>query len=134
MRSLLVTALAASLIGLSACGDDDSADSSSATSAAAIKAAATQAGKTREAIETALKTYAAGDKAKAGDQVAEAYVSHFEEVEHPLEAKDDELMETLEKDISGNVRAAIKAGDDAKVASLGKRILAGLKRAEALLR
>src|SRR5258706_10474149 len=105
MRSVLLPVLTASAVALTACGGDDSSGNGSATQASSVAAAATQAGATRAAIATALKTYEAGDKANASDQVAEAYVSHFEDVEQPLGRKDAELKESLEKDISGTLRS-----------------------------
>src|SRR5690349_20544639 len=101
MRTLLLPALASCAIALDACGGDDNSSSTTKPSAQQTAKAATEAEATRTAIEAALKNYDAGDTATAGDQVAEAYVSHFEDVEQALEAKDAELKESLEKRIYG---------------------------------
>src|SRR3954465_6191172 len=69
-----------------------------------------EVGQTRAALKAALQTYKDGDAAGAQEQVAEAYVSHFEEVEKPLEDKNPELKEELEHAISDDLRADMKAG------------------------
>src|SRR4051812_17205404 len=121
MRLSALIALSLSTAALSACGEDGSetADRSPTPTATVERSgdatAAREAHATEEAIEAALDTYEGGDAAKAEDQVAEAYVSHFEEVEHALGAKDPELNESLEERISGDLRAAVRAKDDAKV-------------------
>ena len=130
-RMTTLLALGAASMLLSACGgDDDKEAEKTASPAVALK----EAGETKTAITAALATYAAGDAAKAEEQVAEAYVSHFEEVEGSLEERDHELNEKLEESISGDLRQAIKAKDDAKVTSLGTQIVADLTKAEAALR
>lgn len=130
-RMTTLLALGAASMLLSACGGDDDKETEKAASpAVALK----EAGETKTAITAALATYAAGDAAKAEEQVAEAYVSHFEEVEGALEERDHELNEKLEESISRDLRQAIKAKDDGKVASLGTKIVADLTKAEAALR
>lgn len=126
-RLLLILFLAALLAG---CGSGSSQRATASPSAARAAIA-----KTRDALTTALATYRRGDRAKAADQVSEAYVSQFEEVEGPLEAKDDALKERLERAIADNLRADMKAGKP--IAAVKRRvdaIRADLDRADAALR
>jgi major membrane immunogen (membrane-anchored lipoprotein) len=131
MRIGLTTAIVSSL-ALTACGDGDSTERTTSSSpATAIK----EIGETRTALRAALATYEDGDAAGAQEQVAEAYVSHFEEVEGPLEGKDHELKEELEHAISDELRADMKAGKPvAAIAARVRAIVAGLDKAEAALR
>lgn len=131
-RMTTLLALGAASLTLAACGgdDEDKETEKAASPAVALK----EAGETKAAITAALATYATGDTAGAEEQVAEAYVSHFEEVEGALEERDHELNERLEESISGDLRTAIKAKDDAKVKALGAAIVADLTKAEAALR
>ena len=125
-------ALVASL-ALAACGGDskESEEHESASPAVALK----EAGETREALSTALATYKSGDEKAAEDQVAEAYVQHFEEVEGALEEKDAELKEELEHAISGDLRDAMKQRKPvAEVESQVNAVIADLEKAEAALR
>jgi hypothetical protein len=132
MRPGLTTAIVSSL-ALTACGDSDSTKTTSSTSsspATAIK----EIGETRTALTSALATYKGGDAAGAQEQVAEAYVSHFEEVEGPLGKADNELKEELEHAISDELRSAMKAGRPvAAVEAKVKTIVADLNKAEAAL-
>ena len=57
-------------------------------------------GRDARGADRALATYKSGDTKAAEDQVAEAYLQHFEDVEGPLEDKDAELKEKLEDAIS----------------------------------
>jgi hypothetical protein len=136
MRRTASLAFIAGSLVLVACGGDDSSSSEesereSATPATAVK----EVGETRDALKTALATYKDGDAATAQEQVAEAYVSHFEEVEGPLEDKNEELNEDLEHAISGDLRDSMKAGKPvAAVERQVNDILADLDKAEAALR
>jgi hypothetical protein len=138
MRRTALFALVSSSLALAACGSDSSSSSSSpeaeqesSSPAVALK----EVGETRDALKTALATYKDGDAAGAQEQVAEAYVSHFEEVEGPLEDKNEELNEDLEHAISGDLRDSMKAGKPvAAVERQVNEILAGLDKAEAALR
>jgi hypothetical protein len=130
MRRLVITSF---LLALAGCGggSSDSSEHESASPEVARKEIAA----TRSAITGALASYKGGDHAKAVDQVSEAYVSHFEEVEGPLEGKDDELKESLEHAIAGDLRSDMKAGKPAAaVADRVSSILADLDKADAALR
>jgi hypothetical protein len=125
-------ALAASL-ALVACGSDskESEEHENASPGVALK----EAGETREALTAALATYKRGDRKAAEDQVAEAYVQHFEEVEGALEKEDAELNEHLEDAISADLRNAMKAGKPAaQIESQVNAVVADLQKAEAALR
>jgi hypothetical protein len=136
MRRTASLALIAGSLVLVACGGDDSSSSEESERESATPATAVnEVGETRDALKTALATYRDGDAATAQEQVAEAYVSHFEEVEGPLEDKNEELNEDLEHAISGDLRDSMKAGKPvAAVERQVNDILADLDKAEAALR
>ena len=132
MRIGLTTAIVSSL-ALTACGDSDSTERTSTSSSPAT--AHREVRETRDALTQALATYKSGDKAAAREQVAEAYVAHFEEVEGPLGTRDHELNEELEHAISDDLRASMKAGKPAaEVEAQVKAIVADLDKAEDALR
>jgi biopolymer transport protein ExbB/TolQ len=119
-------------LAIAACGGDESSGAREATSAAEARR---QAAATRQALTDALDTYKSGDHAAAEEQVAEAYVQHFEDVEHALEAKDAELKETLEERIGGDLRDQMKRkAPPAEVQQAVDALTADLEKAEALLR
>jgi hypothetical protein len=124
-----------SSFALTACGSSDSSPSSGSTQQSASPTLALkEVSETRAALKAALQTYKDGDAAGAQEQVAEAYVSHFEEVEQPLDAKDHELKESLEHAISDDLRADMKAGrSPAVVQAQVDKIVADLDKAEAAL-
>jgi hypothetical protein len=130
-------ATVAATLALTACGSDSSSSKSESEEQAGSSAATALAevGETRDALKAALATYKSGDKAAAEEQVAEAYVSHFEEVEGPLDERDHELNEELEEAISGELRSDMKAGEPAaEIETKVKSIVADLDKAEALLK
>jgi len=130
---LTPAAILVASLALVACGSDskESEEHENASPAVALK----EAGETREALTAALGTYKTGDKKAAEDQVAEAYVQHFEEVEGALEAKDAELKEKLEEAISGDLRNAMKSGKPAtEVEDQVNAVVADLQKAESALR
>jgi hypothetical protein len=131
MRTAASLAFITGSLLLTACGGSDSSQPETAGPAVARK----EVGETRDALKAALQTYKSGDAAAAQEQVAEAYVSHFEEVEQPLDAKDHELNESLEHAISDDLRADMKAGKSpAAVEARVDKIVADLDKAEAALR
>jgi hypothetical protein len=130
-RYLFMPLLAAVLVG---CGSDSSSSESEHENASPA-VARREVAETRAALNAALATYKAGDHAKAVDQVSEAYVSHFEEVEGPLEGKDHELKESLEHAIADDLRADMKAGKPAAAIERSVNAVVGdLDRAAAALR
>jgi high-affinity iron transporter len=134
MRRLALLALFTGSLALTACGGSDSSSAGSEQENASPATAHKEVGETRDALNAALATYKKGDKTSAQEQVAEAYVSHFEEVEGPLEAKNGELKENLEHAIADDLRASMKAGKPAKqVEAQVKAIAADLDKAEAAL-
>src|SRR4051794_28938767 len=138
IRPLRPLALVPAVLVLAACGSDSPSSSGSGSQeseAAAPAVALKEAAETRRAIAGALATYRSGDRAGAEDQVAEAYVQHFEKVEDALGAKDDELKERLEETISGDLRNQMNAQKPpAEVERTARAVLADLSKAEALLR
>src|ERR1700750_1016361 len=108
MRRLVLVALFTSSFALTACGGSDSSSGQSQHENASPATARKEVGETRNALNAALATYKTGDKKAAQEQVAEAYVSHFEEVEGPLEGKDAELKESLEHAIADDLRSSMK--------------------------
>src|SRR5690348_9161149 len=134
MRRLVLLALFTCSLALAACGGSDSSSEESERENASPATARKEVGETRDALNVALATYKKGDKDAAQEQVAEAYVGHFEEVEGPLGGKDDELKESLEHAIADDLRASMKAGKPAKdVEAQIKAIVADLDKAEAAL-
>jgi hypothetical protein len=130
MRLAVVPALMLASLTLAACGGSDDSSQENASPATARK----EVGETKAALNAALATYKSGDKAAAREQVAEAYVAHFEEVEGPLEGKDAELKESLEHAISDELRTSMKARRPAaKIEAQVKAIVADLDKAEAAL-
>ena len=134
MRRPVLLALFTCSLALTACGGSDSSTAESEHENASPATARKEDGETRDALNAALATYKNGDQKAAAEQVAEAYVSHFEELEGPLEDKDSELMESLEHAISDELRSSIKAGKPAsEIEAQVKAIRADLDKAEAAL-
>jgi hypothetical protein len=130
-RAACLTLIAGSLV-LTACGGSTSSEHETAASPAVARKAVRE---TRAALKAAAATYKRGDKKGAQEQVAEAYVSHFEEAEGPLEGNDNELKESLEHAISIDLRAKMKAGRPAAaIEAQVNAIAADLDKAEAALR
>ena len=130
MRTLVLALLALTLVGLGAgCGSDD-ADEADVTPAAA----AAEIDTIKSMLDDALAKYEDGDAEAAEELVGDAYLEHFEEVEHPLEEADEELMEDLEHTISTEIREKMKDGAPAaEVAQLIAATKADLDRAKAAL-
>ena len=131
MRRLLIPVLSTCALALAACGSGGGSTQETTSPATARK----EVGETRDALNAALATYKSGDRKAANEQVAEAYVSHFEEIEGPLEGKDSELKESLEHAIADDLRASMTSGKPAgEVEAQVKAIVAKLDEAEAALR
>jgi hypothetical protein len=126
-------ATAVATFALAGCGSDSSSPSTTAGAdgATALK----EVRETRSALVAALARYRGGDRGAAQDQVAEAYVSHFEEAEEPLDKADHELKERLEVAISRTLRADMKANRPVSaVTARVAGIVRDLGKAEAALR
>src|SRR5262245_45502708 len=101
-RPLFITAPLAAMALLAGCGDSDS----SATAKEETEAAATpqtaiaEIQQVRAGLAAGLAAYQQGEVEKAEELVGDAYLEHFENVEHPLEEVDHELNEELEELIS----------------------------------
>jgi predicted lipid-binding transport protein (Tim44 family) len=130
MRTFALALLALTLVGAGAgCGSDD-ADEADVTPAAA----AAEIDTIKSMLDDALAKYEDGDAEAAEELVGDAYLEHFEEVEHPLEEADEELMEELEHTISTEIRTKMKDGAPAaEVEQLIVVTKADLDRAKAAL-
>ena len=127
MRTFALVLLALTLGA--GCGSDE-AEEADVTPAAA----AAEIDTIKSMLDDALAKYEDGDAEAADELVGDAYLEHFEEVEHPLEEADEELMEDLEHTISTEIRAKLKAGAPAaEVAQLIAATKADLDRAKAAL-
>jgi hypothetical protein len=109
--ALLVGALA--LVGVG-CGSSDEEESATPTEAVA------EIDEIKSMLDQGLAQYRSGDKDAADTTVGDAYLEHFEEVEHPLEERDHLLMEKLEHRISTEIRDRMKA--DAPAAQVAQLI------------
>jgi hypothetical protein len=133
VRPVALSLAAAATLALSACGEDRPAQEGESASTPAR--ALVEISRTRDALQAALATYRRGDEAAAVEQVAEAYVQHFEHVEGPLGARDHELTEELEEAIGTELRAEMKASAPvARIRRLVRQIAAGLATAESRLK
>ncbi len=131
-----VLALAVSFLALLAVGCGGSADGEQAEQeeAATPAEAVEEIGAVRKLLADALATYRDGQADEAETLVGDAYLEHFEHVEHPLEERDPELMEELEVLISTTIRDAIKEGAPVReVEQLVEDANAKLDEAERLL-
>jgi DNA anti-recombination protein RmuC len=106
-KSLLTIALAAFALVPAGCGGSAEAESEgSVTPAEAV----TEIGEIETLLDRAMDEYRSGDSEAAEETVGDAYLEHFEKVEHPLEEIDHEFMEKLEHTISTTIRERIKQG------------------------
>jgi DNA anti-recombination protein RmuC len=130
-KSLLTIALSALALGALGCGS--SAEAESEESATPAEAAA-EIGEIETLLDQAVEEYRSGDAEAAEETVGDAYLEHFEKVEHPLEEIDEEFMEELEHTISTTIRERIKQDAPAdEVAQLVEETKQDLGRAEELL-
>lgn len=126
-------ALLASVLALAACGGDDGSGGAEREQGS-VATARREVAATRVALRAALASYRRGDRAAAEDQVSEAYVSHFEAAEGPLEQRDPGLKERLEEAIGDELRAAMRTkAPPAEVAAAVGDVVADLRKAEAAL-
>ncbi len=127
MRTFALVLLALTLGA--GCGSDE-AEEADVTPAAA----AAEIDTIKSLLDDALAKYEGGDAEAAEELVGDAYLEHFEEVEHPLEEADEGLMEDLEHTISTEIREQMKDGAPAaEVAQLIAATKADLDRAKAAL-
>jgi hypothetical protein len=108
MRAFVLALLALALVSFGAgCGSDNSSSSDDEVTSAE---AAAEIDKIKSLLDDALAKYTDGDAEAAEQIVGDAYLEHFEKVEHPLGEVDHELMEDLEGTISKEIREKMKAG------------------------
>jgi hypothetical protein len=129
-RTVLALALLVGALALAgaACGSSDDEESATPTEAMA------EIDEIKSMLDQGLAQYRSGDADAADTTVGDAYLEHFEKVEHPLEERDDELMEDLEHRISTEIRDRMKADAPAdEVAQLIDDTKADLDTAKAKL-
>jgi hypothetical protein len=130
-RPAVLATCAIAAVSLVACGDDsDKKASSSETSKDSAATAITEIAATRAGLDKAAAQVKAGDRAAATETIDETYVTHFEEVEDPLEEVDHALKEELEEGIHDELRAKIKSAPPKEVAALVTELKAGLDTAK----
>jgi molybdenum-dependent DNA-binding transcriptional regulator ModE len=135
---LLIVVLGLVAFTVTACGSDDDASPAAATATEEGEVTAEQAAaeidEIKRMLDEGLAQYQDGDKEAADTTVGDAYLEHFEKVEHSLEERDHELMEDLEHRISTEIRDEMKAGASAdEVAALVEETKADLDTAKAKL-
>jgi hypothetical protein len=142
---LLIVLLGLIAFTVTACGSDDDSPSSAATSTdegeeegeegeITAEEAAAEIDEIKRMLDEGLAQYRDGDQEAADTTVGDAYLEHFEKVEHPLEEQDHELMEDLEHRISTEIRDEMKEGASAdEVAVLVEETKADLDTAKAKL-
>ena len=140
MRTFVLALLALSLVAFGAgCGSDDESGSAATTAESSEEdtspaAAAAEIDEIKSMLDDALARYQGGDAEAAEELVGDAYLEHFEHVEHPLEEVDGELMEDLEHAISTEIRTKMKDGAPAaEVEQLIEQTKADLDRAKSKL-
>jgi predicted small lipoprotein YifL len=141
---LLIVLLGLVALTVTACGSDEDDDSPPAAATATdegeeegevtAEEAAAEIDEIKRMLDEGLAQYQAGDQEAADTTVGDAYLEHFEKVEHPLEEQDHELMEDLEHRISTEIRDEMKEGASAEeVAALIDETKADLDTAKAKL-
>src|SRR5262245_46608341 len=127
LSAVLLLALALAVAG---CGGSDEESEESATPAEAV----TEIAEIKTMLATAVDQVRDGDADAAEETVGDAYLEHFELVEHPLGERDHERMEELEEAISTDLRNDIKDGKSAdEIEAKADEIEADLERAVELL-
>lgn len=128
--SALVMLVAVALVAVIGCSPAASASPSAAASASPTLTVLEQIAATSEGITAALAAYKDGRNNQAVELVNDAYLSHFEFVEAPLEAVDPELNELLEDKIREDLRAKMTAAAPIdEVTALGSEIVELLAQA-----
>ena len=142
---LLIVLLGLVALTVTACGSDDDSPPSAATATGegeeegeegevTAEEAAAEIDEIKRMLDEGLAQYQDGDTEAADTTVGDAYLEHFEKVEHPLEEQDHELMEDLEHRISTEIRDEMKEGASAdEVAALVEETKADLDTAKAKL-
>lgn len=148
LTTLVLSAMLVLSVTTSACGEGGDETTTPARTATAeqkpspgpaaqsaeTQRAVAEIGAVKSLLRRALSTYRRGDRAAAERLVGDAYLEHFELVEHPLEERDKELMENLEVTISTTIRNQMKQG--AAVAEIERLVTQAerdLDRARSLL-
>ena len=136
---LLIVLIGLVALTVTACGSDDDDSSPAAATATdegeiTAEEAAAQIDEIKRMLDEGLAQYQDGDQEAADTTVGDAYLEHFEKVEHSLEERDHELMEDLEHRISTEIRQEMKEGASAdEVAALVEETKADLDTAKAKL-
>jgi hypothetical protein len=134
---LVILLLGVVAVTATACGsDDDDSSPAAATSEGEITSeeAAAEIDEIKRMLDEGLEQYRSGDKDAADTTVGDAYLEHFEKVEHPLEERDHEFMEELEHRISTEIRDEMKSDAPAdEVAALVDETKTDLDKAKAML-
>ena len=136
---LLIVLIGLVALTVTACGSDDDDSSPAAATATdegeiTAEDAAAEIDEIKRMLDEGLAQYQDGDQEAADTTVGDAYLEHFEKVEHSLEERDHELMEDLEHRISTEIRQEMKEGASAdEVAALVEETKADLDTAKAKL-
>ena len=139
---LLIVLLGLVALTVTACGSDDDSSPAAATATEegekegeiTAEEAAAEIDEIKRMLDEGLAQYQDGDQEAADTTVGDAYLEHFEKVEHSLEERDHELMEELEHRISTEIRDEMKDGASAdEVAALVEETKAELDTAKAKL-
>jgi hypothetical protein len=141
---LLIVLLGLVALTVTACGSDEDSSPAAATATdegeeegedeITAEEAAAEIDEIKRMLDEGLAQYQDGDTKAADTTVGDAYLEHFEKVEHPLEEQDHELMEDLEHRISTEIRDEMKEGASAdEVAALVEQTKADLDTAKAKL-
>ena len=143
---LLIVLLGLVALTVTACGSDDDSSPAAATAAEdgedegeeegeiTAEEASAEIDEIKRMLDEGLAQYQDGNTEAADTTVGDAYLEHFEKVEHPLEEQDHELMEDLEHRISTEIRDEMKEGASAdEVAALVEETKADLDTAKTKL-
>ncbi|MGH3063741.1 MAG: hypothetical protein ACRDMK_05325 [Gaiellaceae bacterium] len=143
---LLIVLLGLVALTVTACGSDDDSSPAAATATEdgedegeeegeiTAEEAAAEIDEIKRMLDEGLAQYQDGDTEAADTTVGDAYLEHFEKVEHPLEEQDHELMEDLEHRISTEIRDEMNEGASAdEVAALVEETKADLDTAKTKL-